>query len=90
MGGFLLVFIIFHVTSEVASAFGPNQARCEPITQIPLCVNMRYNDTRMPNLLGHTSQREASTAVHVFLPLVQSKCSPLLLSRCCLTSAHFK
>ena len=83
MGGFLLVFIIFHVTSEAASAFGPNQGRCEPITQIPLCVNMRYNDTKMPNLLGHQSQREASSAVHVFLPLVQSKCSPLLLIFLC-------
>ena len=78
----LLMVVLIEVTSQVAS-FGANQARCEKITEIPLCVNMRYNDTRMPNLLGHTSQREASTAVHVFLPLVQSKCSPLLLIFLC-------
>ncbi len=50
--------------------------RCEKIT-IPLCADMKYNMTRMPNLIGHTSQKEA-LQVHEFIPLVQFGCSRLL------------
>jgi len=53
------------------------QARCERIA-IPLCVDMRYNLTRMPNLLGHVTQQEAASQVHEFIPLVQVGCSRLL------------
>ena len=51
--------------------------RCERIT-IPLCLNMRYNMTRMPNLVGHTNQKDATMQVHEFLPLVQIGCSRFL------------
>ena len=39
---------------------------------------MRYNFTRMPNLLGHVTQQEAASQVHEFIPLVQVGCSRLL------------
>lgn len=51
--------------------------RCERIT-IPMCLDMRYNMTLMPNLIGHTNQKDAAINVHEFLPLVQVGCSPLL------------
>lgn len=52
-------------------------ARCERIT-IPMCMDMRYNLTRMPNLIGHTNQKDAAIQVHEFTPLVQFGCSRLL------------
>lgn len=51
--------------------------RCERIT-IPLCLNMRYNMTRMPNLVGHMNQKDATMQVHEFIPLVQIGCSRFL------------
>lgn len=52
-------------------------AKCEPIT-IPMCMNMKYNLTRMPNLVGHTNQKDAAIQVHEFTPLVRIGCSRLL------------
>lgn len=51
--------------------------RCEPVT-IPMCLDMRYNMTRMPNLVGHFNQKDAAIQVHEFIPLVQFGCSRLL------------
>ncbi|ESO88974.1 hypothetical protein LOTGIDRAFT_228923 [Lottia gigantea] len=56
---------------------GPHPPRCEPIT-IPMCKDMKYNTTRMPNLVGHENQKDAAIQVHEFLPLVQFGCSRLL------------
>jgi len=36
--------------------------RCEKIT-IPLCTGMKYNMTRMPNLVGIANQNEAALQV---------------------------
>ena len=52
-------------------------ARCERIT-IPMCLDMKYNLTRMPNRIGHTNQKDAAIQVHEFTPLVQFGCSRLL------------
>ena len=52
-------------------------ARCERIT-IPMCMDMKYNWTRMPNLVGHSNQRDAAIQVHEFTPLVRYGCSRLL------------
>ncbi|XP_046326849.1 frizzled-9-like [Haliotis rufescens] len=54
-----------------------DNAKCEPIT-IPMCLDMRYNFTRMPNMVGHSNQKDAAIQVHEFLPLVQIGCSKLL------------
>ncbi|KAI1292107.1 Frizzled-1 [Halotydeus destructor] len=53
----------------------PHHGRCEPIT-IQLCKDIRYNETIMPNLLGHQKQEEAGQDVHQFFPLVKVQCSP--------------
>lgn len=47
---------------------------CEPIT-IPMCQGLSYNQTLIPNLLGHTSQREAFTKMSFFNSMVQTVCS---------------
>jgi hypothetical protein len=36
--------------------------KCERIT-IPLCKDMKYNMTRMPNLVGQTTQKDATLQV---------------------------
>ncbi|CAG6014424.1 unnamed protein product, partial [Menidia menidia] len=48
---------------------------CEPIT-IPMCQGLSYNQTIVPNLLGHTSQREAVSQMSFFNSMVQTMCSP--------------
>ncbi|XP_028326596.1 uncharacterized protein LOC114478025 [Gouania willdenowi] len=47
---------------------------CEPIT-IPVCQGLSYNETIVPNLLGHTSQREAVMKMSFFNSIVQTVCS---------------
>ncbi|XP_077997162.1 frizzled-2-like [Glandiceps talaboti] len=51
-----------------------HHGRCEPIT-IPLCQDIQYNETIMPNLLNHQKQDEAGLEVHQFFPLVKVECS---------------
>lgn len=55
----------------------PHHGRCEPIT-IPLCKDIQYNETIMPNLLNHQKQDDAGLEVHQFFPLVKVQCSPYL------------
>lgn len=52
----------------------PDHGLCQPIS-IPLCSDLPYNQTIMPNLLGHTNQEDAGLEVHQFYPLVQVRCS---------------
>ncbi|KAK4323497.1 hypothetical protein Pmani_005812 [Petrolisthes manimaculis] len=51
--------------------------KCERIT-IPMCKEMPYVTTRMPNMLGHFDQAEAAIQVHEYMPLVDIGCSPKL------------
>lgn len=53
---------------------GSSGGVCEPIT-IPMCQGLSYNQTMMPNLLGHTSQRDAVVKMSFFNSLVQTMCS---------------
>eukprot|EP00105_Crassostrea_gigas_P007431 XP_011421677.1 PREDICTED: frizzled-7-A [Crassostrea gigas] len=55
----------------------PSHGKCEPIS-IPLCKDMPYNWTIMPNLLNHQKQEDAGLEVHQFFPLVKVQCSPKL------------
>lgn len=55
---------------------GPH-GKCEPI-EIPLCKDIQYNETIMPNLLTHTKQEDAGMEVHQFFPLVKVQCSKQL------------
>ena len=69
-------FVGFVITVTVAMMFftGENSAnvlnsgylaphgKCEPI-QVPLCKDIQYNETIMPNLLSHTKQEDAGMEV---------------------------
>ncbi|KAF6277881.1 frizzled class receptor 10 [Rhinolophus ferrumequinum] len=51
----------------------PGDGKCQPI-EIPMCKDIGYNTTRMPNLMGHENQREAAIQLHEFAPLVEYGC----------------
>ena len=55
----------------------PTHGKCQPI-EIPLCRDIQYNETIMPNLLNHMTQDEAGLEVHQFFPLVKVQCSRYL------------
>ncbi|XP_022110343.1 uncharacterized protein LOC110989936 [Acanthaster planci] len=55
---------------------------CEDIT-LPLCRDIGYTKTSMPNILGHQTQDEAGLEVHQFFPLVKVQCSPFLKTLLC-------
>lgn len=66
------------IESRIADSGGlPHHGRCEAIT-IPLCKDIQYNETIMPNLLNHQKQDDAGLEVHQFFPLVKVQCSPYL------------
>uniref|UniRef100_A0A8C4NCD2 Frizzled class receptor 6 n=1 Tax=Eptatretus burgeri TaxID=7764 RepID=A0A8C4NCD2_EPTBU len=56
-------------------AGGRGTFACEPLT-LRMCLDMPYNLTRMPNMLGHYDQRSAGQAMEVFHPLVNLNCHP--------------
>ncbi|AWP15819.1 frizzled -like 1 [Scophthalmus maximus] len=62
-------------TTESCEHYGVSSSgrMCEPIT-IPMCEGLSYNQTIMPNLLGHTSQREAVMKMSFFNSIVQTVC----------------
>jgi len=51
-----------------------SKEHCEAITA-PLCQNLPYNDTRLPNNLGHQTQSEAAVEMHQFSQLIKVQCS---------------
>ncbi|XP_029427350.1 frizzled-10 [Rhinatrema bivittatum] len=51
----------------------PGDGKCQPI-EIPMCKDIGYNLTKMPNLMGHENQREAAIQLHEFAPLVEYGC----------------
>lgn len=70
-------------SSASSSAELPPHGKCEPIT-ISICMDLPYNLTTMPNMLGHTRQEEAGLEVYQFAPLVKINCSPDLQFFLCL------
>ncbi|KAK9879425.1 hypothetical protein WA026_006493 [Henosepilachna vigintioctopunctata] len=52
----------------------PHHDKCQPIT-VPFCKDIPYNQTIMPNILGHATQEEAGLLVHQLFPLVKINCS---------------
>ncbi|GAU93659.1 hypothetical protein RvY_05561 [Ramazzottius varieornatus] len=56
-----------HVLTEEAS-------RCEQVT-VPMCRNIGWNITMMPNVFNHETQDEAGLEAHQFWPLVKTNCS---------------
>lgn len=52
-------------------------ASCQAIT-VPLCKDLHYTETVLPNILGHNHQDDASLQIYTFAPLIQVACSPHL------------
>ncbi|XP_054751469.1 frizzled-7-like [Lytechinus pictus] len=81
-----LMVVLFHFGAANAQQFDYNEGithgRCEAIT-IPLCEDMPYNMTIMPNLLNHQHQEDAGLEVHQFYPLVKVQCSEDLKNFLC-------
>uniref|UniRef100_A0A1I8FM45 FZ domain-containing protein n=1 Tax=Macrostomum lignano TaxID=282301 RepID=A0A1I8FM45_9PLAT len=48
--------------------------KCQLIS-VPMCRNIGYNYTSMPNQYGDDTQEEAASEVHQFWPLVEISCS---------------
>uniref|UniRef100_UPI00358E4B95 frizzled-3-like n=2 Tax=Myxine glutinosa TaxID=7769 RepID=UPI00358E4B95 len=63
-------------------AGGRGTFACEPLT-LRMCLDMPYNLTRMPNILGHYDQHSAGQAMEAFHPLVNLDCHPGLRSFLC-------
>uniref|UniRef100_A0A6P7F510 Frizzled-7-like n=1 Tax=Diabrotica virgifera virgifera TaxID=50390 RepID=A0A6P7F510_DIAVI len=63
-----------HETVESEDEIPPH-GKCQPIT-VPACTGIAYNETILPNILGHQTQDEAGMEVHQYFPLVKINCSP--------------
>lgn len=76
-------FTAFHfwrvlvVTAFTMNIYAQQHNRCEPIV-IPLCKDIPYNKTIMPNVFRHQSQVVAGSKIKQFFPFLDSKCSPHL------------
>ncbi|XP_071401879.1 uncharacterized protein [Centroberyx affinis] len=70
------------VKGQDSSVTSAPPGTCEPIT-VPLCTDLPYKETVMPNMLGHKTQDNAGLEVHQFFPLVKVGCSPHLKSFLC-------
>ena len=71
------VFALADYTAKFSEKGLAHHGKCEPI-QVPLCKEIQYNETIMPNLLNHQKQEDAGLEVHQFFPLVKVQCSPYL------------
>lgn len=47
---------------------------CQPIT-VPMCAGLPYNETFLPNPLGHTRQDDIIIQINSFYPMVSVGCS---------------
>lgn len=63
--------------ADTATLSGVGRGRCEPIT-VPMCRNLAYNMTSMPNQFEHSTQSEAAAEAHQFWALVEFNCAPEL------------
>ena len=69
---------IITVTTEVTSR------TCETITtDIPICINVGWNNTSFPNLRAHETQAEAYAELEDFSPLIQAQCSNKIVHFLC-------
>lgn len=84
------LLVVAILASSVATVHGQGFRKkgwqCEKINA-PLCSNMGYNVTRIPNMLGHETQKEAEVQFKQFLPLINFNCASQLQFFLC--SAYF-
>ncbi|XP_033635913.1 frizzled-9-like [Asterias rubens] len=76
MAGVGLLQIVCFVSLAASGVYTleQRQNQCQRIT-IPMCVDIGYNMTRMPNYFGHDTQKEAAPRIHEFSPLVTYGCA---------------
>ncbi len=67
------MFLSFQGTDFRLTSLGT----CQTIT-VPLCTDLPYTETFLPNSLGHKNQEDISLEIHQFAPLVRVECSPHL------------
>ncbi|XP_032786782.1 secreted frizzled-related protein 3 isoform X3 [Daphnia magna] len=81
-----MVTVVSCITQPSVTAPAVNSStmsgNCQSIT-IPMCQQMPYNATRMPNLLGMTHQDDALIALEQFRYLPDTNCSPYLVFFLC-------
>ncbi|XP_041912774.1 frizzled-2-like [Alosa sapidissima] len=70
----VILAFLFAVLGEGMATPNTATGSCEQIN-IPLCKDLPYTHTLMPNLLGHRTQEDAGLEVHQFYPLVKIQCS---------------
>ncbi|XP_052894068.1 frizzled-4 [Anopheles moucheti] len=81
--------IVSYLLLAVLPAFSTNtdfssQRTCEPI-RIELCRGIGYNETSLPNIVGHELQSDANFTLQTFFPLIQFGCSKQLKFFLCAT-----
>ncbi|KAK0130828.1 Frizzled-10-A [Merluccius polli] len=72
----LLTCVLWSSGGLAISSVDPDRSgegRCQHIS-IPLCKDIGYNMTRMPNLMGHEDQKEAAIKIQEFAPLIEFGC----------------
>lgn len=77
MRGMLSILLLELMLTSVAGLVSAQRTgieQCEEIT-IPMCRNIGYNYTYMPNPFNHDTQEEAALEAHQFWPLVEIHCS---------------
>uniref|UniRef100_A0A5S6Q788 Uncharacterized protein n=1 Tax=Trichuris muris TaxID=70415 RepID=A0A5S6Q788_TRIMR len=72
MGLLLVVPLLLGLPTAGGSQWAP--ALCERIT-VPVCRDMPYNYTRLPNLIGDQDQQSVAMSMQDFEPLIDIKCS---------------
>jgi len=60
---------------QIPLEVGTDTSHCEDIS-VPLCRNLPYQRTQMPNHMGNQNQDEAEHDIHQYTSLVKLKCSP--------------
>lgn len=71
---FVFSFVLIQINSEELKTDQANNGKCEEIT-VPMCRNMEYNMTSMPNQFNHETQAEAAMEAHQFWALVEINCA---------------
>ena len=69
--------LLLCVLLTTASAAPQAPSQCERIS-VPMCQQMPYNFTRMPNMLGDTDQVSAGLGLHHLQSMLDLDCSPHL------------
>jgi len=72
----LAIFITYATAYGGGLEVGTDSSHCQDIT-VPLCQNLPYNQTVMPNLMGNQNQQDAEHDIHTYKyhMLVKLDCS---------------